>query len=107
MIVDFSIGSRGALVTLSGELDHHCALGTLREIQRFLDAELPGALTVDMKGVAFMDSSGIALINTLRKRQSGIGGSFEIRNIQRQPMRVLGGAGLVHLASPLKPPSGR
>ncbi|MBE6937578.1 MAG: STAS domain-containing protein [Ruminococcaceae bacterium] len=103
MIVDFSIGSRGALVTLSGELDHHCASGTLREIQRFLDAELPGALTVDMKGVAFMDSSGIALINTLRRRQGSIGGSFEITNIQRQPMRVLGGAGLTHLAAPLRP----
>ena len=48
MVVNLSIGSEGARVSLSGELDHHCATGTLREIQRFLDEELPGALTVDM-----------------------------------------------------------
>ena len=103
MVVNLGIGATGAVVSLSGELDHHCAAGTLREIQRFLDAELPGALTVDMKGVAFMDSSGIALINTLRRRQSAIGGSFEITNLQRQPLRVLTGAGLVHLAAPIRP----
>ncbi|MBR4941056.1 MAG: STAS domain-containing protein [Clostridia bacterium] len=103
MIVDLNMGSLGAVVSLSGELDHHCAAGTLREIQRFLDAELPGALTVDMKGVGFMDSSGIALINTLRRRQMAIGGSFEITNMQRQPMRVLTGAGLAGLAAPLRP----
>lgn len=102
MVVNLSLGPTGALVKLSGELDHHCATGTLREIQRFLDAELPGALTIDMKGVAFMDSSGIALINTLRRRQASIAGSFEITNMQRQPMRVLTGAGLEKLASPMK-----
>ena len=79
MIVDFSIGSRGALVTLSGELDHHCASGTLREIQRFLDAELPGALTVDMKGVAFMDSSGIALVMGRVKNMQAVSGNVKVR----------------------------
>ena len=94
MIVDFSIGSRGALVTLSGELDHHCASGTLREIQRFLDAELPGALTVDMKGVAFMDSSGIGLIMGRSKLMHECGGILEVRNPQPYIKRVLKLAGI-------------
>ena len=48
MVVNFDLGAAGARVTLSGELDHHCAAVTLREIRRFLDAELPGAVTLDM-----------------------------------------------------------
>ena len=59
---------RNLLLRLSGELDHHAAKGAIREMEEAIDAALPRNLVVDMGGVTFMDSSGIAvLLRTQRK----------------------------------------
>lgn len=53
---------RNLLLEFSGELDHHGARNALRELEQAVDAALPKKLVLDMAGVTFMDSSGIALI---------------------------------------------
>ena len=47
---------------LKGELDHHEAAAVLGKISRTMDDYLPRDCVVDMEGLTFMDSSGIALI---------------------------------------------
>lgn len=45
---------------ISGEVDHHRARAIMEELSRQIDLELPRSLTLDLEGVTFMDSSGIA-----------------------------------------------
>ena len=53
---------RNLLLEFRGELDHHGARNALRELEMAVDAALPKVLVLDMSGITFMDSSGIALI---------------------------------------------
>ena len=53
---------REMTLAISGELDHHGAHGAMQQIDHALDAALPLLLTMDLSGVSFMDSSGIAVV---------------------------------------------
>ena len=71
----------------------------LEELVRAIDAALPKKLVLDMGGVTFMDSSGIALILRAQQRMQLLEGSVVIRNIPAQAKRVLDAAGIGRLVS--------
>ena len=88
---------RNLLLELSGELDHHGARNTLREIELAIDASLPRMLMLDLAGVTFMDSSGIALILRAQQRMQLLDGSLLVCNVPAQARRVLDAAGIGRL----------
>mgnify|MGYP003320593644 CR=1 FL=1 len=47
-----------------------------------------------MKGVGFMDSSGIAVALKAYKKMMRLGGRLWIENVRRQPMHVFDAAGI-------------
>ena len=59
---------RNLLLELSGEMDHHSARSAVRDMELAVDAALPKKLVLDMTGVTFMDSSGIAFILRAQQR---------------------------------------
>ena len=60
---------RGELVfTVSGEVDHHGAKGLMKELDRTLENHILRQFVMDLSGVSFMDSSGIALLLRLHRR---------------------------------------
>lgn len=67
---------RKLLLELTGELDHQGAAQAIRELELALDAALPLHLALDLSGVTFMDSSGIALILRAQRRMQTLGGSL-------------------------------
>ena len=67
------------------------------ELERCVDAALPRALTLDLGGVSFMDSSGIAVLLRAYKRLGELGGSVRVTNVPAQAERVLKAAGLNRL----------
>lgn len=79
---------------LSGELDHHAAKKAMAEIERNIDIALPRDLILDMAGLAFMDSSGIAVVLKTYRRMNEIGGRMWVENVPKQPMRVLDASGI-------------
>ena len=84
-------------VYLSGELDHHearCAIHTLDEL---LDEYLPRDCALDMSGLTFMDSSGIAVIIRISRRMKALGGRAWIENPAKQPLRVIDASGIDRL----------
>ena len=90
---------------LEGELDHHTAAGTMREIDGALDRLLPVDCALDLAGVSFMDSSGIAVIMRLQKRMQAMGGRLAVMDPAPQPLRVLDASGvdrLVRIIVPVK-----
>ena len=90
---------RNLLLEISGELDHHGARNTLREIEQAIDAALPRRLVMDLGGVTFMDSSGIAMILRAQQRMQMLEGSMMVCNVPEQARRVLDAAGISRLVT--------
>ncbi len=90
---------RNLLMELSGELDHPGARKALRELEQALDAALPRKLVLDLEGVTFMDSSGIALILHAQQKMQLLDGSLLVRGVPPQARRVLEAAGISRLVT--------
>ena len=90
---------RNLLLEFRGELDHHGARNALRELEMAVDAALPKVLVLDMSGITFMDSSGIALILRAQQRMQLLDGSILVCNVPAQARRVLDAAGIGRLVT--------
>ena len=85
---------------VAGELDHHGARSALRELEEALDAALPRKLVLDLSGVTFMDSSGIAVILRARQKMQLLdGGAAGAGGCRPQARRVLEAAGVNRLVT--------
>ena len=86
---------RGRLtVRLDGELDHD-RVGPIRaELDALISDPKVKHLVLDMGGVSFMDSSGIAVVLRTWRRMSQLGGVMTVRNVPPQAAKVLKAAGI-------------
>ena len=82
---------------LQGELDHHEASEAMRRIARTVDDYLPRDCVVDMGGLTFMDSSGIALLLKISRLMAETGGRAWVENARNQPLKVLDASGIDRL----------
>ena len=69
---------------LSGELDHHGARAVMEELDRQIDLALPRELVLDLSGLTFTDSSGIAVLLRAWKGMIHIRGAIKIVNTPDQ-----------------------
>ena len=76
-----------------GELDHHVAGEAMEALSARIDAFLPRKCVLDLGGVGFMDSSGIALILRAEKKLRELEGTLCLTGVPEQPLRVLRAAG--------------
>ena len=88
---------RDLLLELSGELDHHAARSTIRELELAVDAALPRRLVLDLGGVTFMDSSGIALLMRAKRCMDDLDGGLLVCRVRPQVKRVMDAAGIGRL----------
>ena len=84
-------------VSLTGELDQHEARSAMRGLDDLLEEYLPRDLVLDLSGLNFMDSSGIALMIRVHRRIRDMGGRMWIENPAKQPKRVIDTAGIDRL----------
>ena len=90
---------RTVTALISGEIDHHGAREIMNALDREIDAALPNLLELDLSGVTFMDSSGIAVLLRARRRLDELEGQLVVRSIPAQPRRVLDAAGVGRIIS--------
>lgn len=91
----YSTYSRNKLtIFLSGELDHHVARDTMYRIDLLLDEHLPRDCALNLAGLTFMDSSGIALILRVVKRMKESGGRASVENPSQPAQRVIDASGI-------------
>ena len=88
---------RELCISLAGEVDHHRARGLMEDIDREVGIRLPRHLVLDLGGVTFMDSSGIAVLLRAYKRTAELGGTVVVRYVPEQAGKVLRAAGLERL----------
>lgn len=85
---------RALTAQVTGEIDHHAARLLMAELVNRVDAAMPRELTLDLGGVSFMDSSGIAVVLRSWKRMRQLGGSMALQNVPPQAAKVLKTAGV-------------
>ncbi len=85
---------RTLTVRVTGEVDHHAARALMTQVMGQVDAALPQKLTLDLGGVSFLDSSGIAVVLRSWKKMRQLGGSMTLRSVPPQSAKVLRAAGV-------------
>ena len=99
MPVTVTLAGRAMTALISGEIDHHGAREIMNALDREIDAALPNRLELDLSGVTFMDSSGIAVLLRARRRLNELDGKLIVRSIPTQPRKVLDAAGVGRIIS--------
>ena len=89
--------NRYLTAAVTGELDHHRAREVMEGLDRRIDEGLPRRLTLDLSGLTFTDSSGIAVVLRARKRMEQVGGTLRVANVPAQADKVFRAAGLQRL----------
>ena len=79
---------------VAGELDHHGARAVMEELDRRIDLAQPRELTLDLSGLTFTDSSGIAVLLRAQRRMGQVRGAMRVVNTPEQAVRVFRAAGL-------------
>ena len=82
---------------ISGELDHHHAKEIMEELDRWISAAMPRLLVLDLSGLTFTDSSGIAVLIRASRRMGHFGGRVSVCHVQEQAKKVFWAAGLQKL----------
>lgn len=82
---------------LMGELDHAAAQTVMPGIEDAVEEYLPRRCVLDLSGVSFMDSSGIAVILKTDRLLRQAGGALALSGVPGQVRRVLDVAGLTKI----------
>ena len=85
---------RRLTVALTGEIDHHCAKEYIKSISAKIEAYIPEVCVLDFQDVAFIDSSGIAVVINALRAMTRIEGTLILAGIAEQPMRVFRASGI-------------
>lgn len=80
---------RALTVWVAGEVDHHAARQLMTELGQRVDTAVPKSLILDLSGVTFMDSSGIALVLRTWRRMRELDGTMHVVNVPSQAFKVL------------------
>ena len=108
MTVDCVSEGRTLTAAVRGELDHHRAKEVMTELDEQIDMALPRRLTLDLSGLSFTDSSGIAVLIRVSRRMEQIKGELIVRGVPPQPWKVFQAAGLhklIHVTLPMIMPT--
>lgn len=87
---------------LLGELDHAAAQEAMPCIEDAVEEYLPRRCVLDLSGLSFMDSSGIAVILKTDRLLRQTGGVLALCGVPRQVRRVLDVAGLTNIVPVLE-----
>ena len=96
--VTFSCSDGRLHAVVACELDHHTAKGVRERIDREVFFYRPRVLVLDMSGVGFMDSSGIALILGRVEVARAVGGSVHLSGLSPQLRKLVGLSGIERVA---------
>ena len=94
MEMTYRVENRELTIRMNGELDHHAAREAMESIEKWIEQNLPNKMILDLGGLTFMDSSGIAVLIRAKRRMDAVSGRLTVVNIPRQAARVLETAGL-------------
>ncbi len=95
-MVHISQAEQDGVLTIfyEGELDQHAARSVIDQSEDLVVLYPCNKLVLDLSGLTFMDSSGLAVVLHLFRTCARTGYDFVVRGAPDQPMRVFSAAGL-------------
>lgn len=84
-------------LNINGELDHHRTKDLIQEVRNKIDCVMPKQLILDLEGLSFSDSSGIAILLRLHRSMGQVDGQMRVIHVQPQPWRLFETAGLTKM----------
>ncbi len=90
------------IVFLSGEIDHHSARDIRDGIDKLLVFERPKDLILDLKGIDFMDSSGLGLVLGRYRRANELGTKMYLCQVSDRIQKILTLSGVDKLVPTIK-----
>lgn len=81
-------------IRISGEIDHHSAVGVRNEIDSKIMELRPKRAVMDLSGIDFMDSSGLGLIMGRFSKMRAVGGELTLLDPSDRIMKIFVLAGL-------------
>jgi len=94
MKVSYELKGSRLFLGLAGELDHHAAHQALVEVSEALDEHMPLHCVLDLSGLTFMDSSGIAVVLGTYRRLQSYGGELAVSGAPNHAAKILSMAGV-------------
>lgn len=85
------------VIAISEELGHHEARRIIDYTDTALSMNPEGRVILDLSGLTFMDSSGLAVVLHLQRSLQRAGRTLTVRGTRQQAMRVFRAAGLPKL----------
>ena len=97
MTIGYETQEGSLRVRLTGELGHHEAISLMSRLSGLVEDHLPVRMELDLSGLEFMDSSGIAVVVQTARKCRNCGGRLAVVNTPAQAKKVLNCAGIHRL----------
>jgi len=95
--ISLDIRDKVLIVNFNGELDHHSAEETRKEIDKIYSDRRLLHIVLDLKKLNFMDSSGIGLIMGRYKNVSDNGGKLFLVNVSSRVEKIFRMSGILKI----------
>lgn len=93
-MIDFDYSEGELIAYIKGEIDHHFAKKLRSELDMLMVQLVPTTLVLDLRGVSFMDSSGLGLVLGRYTKARAAGIDFSVVGCDRRVVRMFEMAGL-------------
>lgn len=97
MRLNYEVIENSLVLQLNGELDHHSAEGIRLAMDELISKKRSKHLIFDLKGLQFMDSSGIGMIMGRYKSISKFGGRVAVINVSEKVDKIFKLSGLYRI----------
>jgi len=97
--IEFEQGRRALIVRLKGELDHHTADVVKARMEEAIAKEDTRHVILSLRGLSFMDSSGLGVILGRYKQITGKGGKMVVCDVTQPVYRLFELSGLFKIVS--------
>ncbi|MEA5040150.1 MAG: STAS domain-containing protein [Clostridiaceae bacterium] len=88
MTLSYTSAGGAVRASLTGELGHREAIEMMERLAELIDLRVPRRMVLDLSGLEFMDSSGIAVVVQTARRCANAGGRLSVEGVPPQAMRV-------------------
>ena len=99
MTVSYNENGGKLHIELFGELGHHEAIDAMENISALYDCVIPKEVILDLCGLSFMDSSGIAVVMKTKKLCDNDGIKIVVKNTPKYALKILSAAGITKFIS--------
>ena len=99
MKISHELTANALVIYLAGELDHHAAHDAIAYVSRQVSLNRGKQVELNLSGLTFMDSSGLAVAVNAKRATDRAGSAFAVRGAPAHAMKIFRAARLEKMMS--------